>query len=115
MIPAHGTKYVERIVSRLIIERMARRMNQREMGASAGVRQCSISNIEARKVPNPGLGTIAALAAAVGLRVVLVPDHLERVARLDRAEMAWIRRIAEENVGTSPVARSLVRKLRGED
>jgi len=115
MIPAHGTRYVQRIISRLIIERTARMMNQRDMGALAGVRQCSISNIEAGKVSNPGLGTIAALAAAIGLRIIVVPDYLEQVSRLDRAEMAWVRRMAEDNVDASPVARSLVRKLKGDD
>lgn len=116
MIPAHGTQYVRRAVSRLVIERMARRMNQREVAQGAGIRQCSISNIESGKVPNPGLGTVAAIAEQVGMRVVLVPDYLEPLARLDRAEMNWIEgRVAQEigDGSQSPVLRSLARKLGG--
>src|SRR6266545_6284267 len=68
-----------RLAGELLSLRKARGLTQRQLAQKAGIQQSEISRIEAAHA-NPTLGTVSALARALGAEVRLVPAT-KRTAR----------------------------------
>lgn len=73
-----------------VMEEMARqRMQQKRLAVLSGIQQSNLSRIIGGLVPNPRLGTIIRIAAALGVSVgylcdgVQYPDRLHQDRRAD--------------------------------
>lgn len=85
-----------RLAGELLALRKARRLTQRQLSQKAGVQQSEISRIEAAHA-NPTVGTVSALARALGAEVRLV-----RTRRRSARSRGLVRRSAASSARRAP-------------